>query len=440
MAKIKCPRCGAETDDSNEFCPKCGKRLKKRKLCARYIIIPMVVVGAVIVVFLATSNIRKYDRAVSLMKDKKYEEAASEFETLKDYKNSEELSKEANYTYAKQELKNGNYNIALKKLAELGTYKDSEDLYQSGKYQYAEYLMKVEKYDKAADLFQSLKSYKDSSNQYAEALYNSAKMKEEDKDYAGALDLFERVSSYQDSEEHIKKDQHLADVQNDKTPPVISGIKNGDEIDTDLMSGFNMLDYLKDKIHVTDNVSENISYSVSTNADGYNSESGLVDTQKSGPKPFTISAKDEAGNTTKVKVIVKISDVIGISADNPNPVIYQDANHLVKFYTITTGDDMYHFKFQTTNNSDKNILVDVTQANADEDDTYIQLLSYGYYENMALKHQTTVVDAGGFAPADLKSVGLQNFNKMRLQIRIMDTDNKVIGTVNISVPHSMFPS
>lgn len=295
MALIKCPECGKEISDKATSCPNCGcpinaetlksntiqdqkekekaeepyrqmARERKKPLSRKSKIVmiatPICVVAVCLGAFFGTAKIRAYNSAQKLFTAKKYSEAESEFASLEGYKDSADWVQKSEYELAKQDLKNKKYEDAIKKFSNLQKYEDSQDLLNESKYQLA-------------------KSYFDS------------------KDYKKAYDLFSALSGYEDSTDQADQANHMIDVQNDKTAPVISIPDGQNHIDC-----YTGDDITKETIAksigatATDDVSGDceVSYDLSD-----------INIKSEGDYAIKISSKDEAGNEAESQATITIS-------------------------------------------------------------------------------------------------------------------------------------
>ena len=153
------------------------KFIKKAKRVAA-IVVPSVC--AVIVFLIILFNViipnKKYNGALSLMNEGKYEEAISVFDELDGYKDSitkindcKDLILNAQYDKAISLMNEGKYEEAISAFGELDGYEDSiikindcKDLILNAQYEKAIFLMNENKYKEAIDVFISLDGYKDS--------------------------------------------------------------------------------------------------------------------------------------------------------------------------------------------------------------------------------------------------------------------------------------
>ena len=164
------------------------KKAKKIALIAS----PIVVACVIFVIVLTTVIIpnSKYNSAVALMNDGKYEEAIAMFEKMDGYKDSRSQCVEATYQEAVALMEAGKYDEAITAFETMDSYKDSakklEECQTALKeidYNTAVSLMKDKKYDEAITAFEALNGYKDSGNQiescymgkYGEEKWNKVK-------------------------------------------------------------------------------------------------------------------------------------------------------------------------------------------------------------------------------------------------------------------------
>lgn len=124
----------------------------------------------------------KYDEAISLYNQEKYEEALDIFESLSGYRESS-----AYITKCKNQI-------------------------NEQKYQQATSLLNSGKYDEAIALFEQLDSYKDSETQIEECKYRKAKDLYSSNNLPDAYSLFLEISPYKDSATYINSIQNDADA------------------------------------------------------------------------------------------------------------------------------------------------------------------------------------------------------------------------------------
>lgn len=384
MALIKCPECGKEFSDQAAACPNCGwpnpdvnqpdasqkiirTEEKPKNIKNRRIIIGTVACVAIagIVTFFATANMRAFASGEKQLGKKDYEAAMATFKELKDYKNSQDLYEEAMYGYGMTILEQGKYEKAVAVFAKLGGYKDSENLYQEASYQYGLYLLKNQKYKDAIDIFATVDAYQDSSDKWLEANYKLARQYEDAEKYSDAISYFTQIKEYQDSSDRIVRDQHLADVQNDHEAPTFSGISEGQQIEANYASTFNLKDYLKQNLKVSDNLDGIIdNYSINASNTSSLKDDGSISTEKPGSYDFSVMAVDEAGNKSSLQFTVHIDETVSLTPENPYGVIYKDDDYILKAvsYTKDPNDGYYELNLSITNNTNKEIVEAISTA------------------------------------------------------------------------------
>ena len=179
--------------DRNAKCKmlKSVKEPKKEKdnSGVRYVTVAVGVIGltatvALTVCFWIIPN-NKYNFAMSLYEAERYPEAVVAFETIKGFRNSDEMLvlsqeavKETVYQEAKELMANEQYVEAIAVLEKLGTYKDSKDLIElsqenirKDKYSIAEAYFNEQNYVEAIKVYTELGDYKD-AKQKIEQIYN----------------------------------------------------------------------------------------------------------------------------------------------------------------------------------------------------------------------------------------------------------------------------
>lgn len=115
----------------------------------------------------ANSSSKKYETAVSLRNQNKYQEAAELFESLNGFNGSASEAVECRYLQAKQLHDSGDYLAAI-------------------------------------DVFETIRDYKDSADLIIDCHYSRAIEYEEKGEYETALELFIRVGQYKQTMDHIR--------------------------------------------------------------------------------------------------------------------------------------------------------------------------------------------------------------------------------------------
>ncbi len=150
-----------------------------------------------------TINKENYEKAVSLFKSKKYEEALEMFEKISFYKDSSEYIKNCNtkiieikYQSAVNLMNEGNYDEAIKKFELISEFKDSKTLINECKYKKAKKFYDTNDLVNSYKLFMEIKTYKDSSTFIDDILKNinyAAEKSALNGDYENAINLLESI-------------------------------------------------------------------------------------------------------------------------------------------------------------------------------------------------------------------------------------------------------
>lgn len=139
-----------------------------------------------------------YKEGKQLLTSGDYQAAAEKFAESIDYKDSDELRKQALYKYGNECLAAGDLEEARKVFSDLGEYEDSVVLLQETNYQRALKAIEEKKYYQAESILKDLGDYKDS-----EALNSRAKN----------LELFEKVLSYIDEGKYERAYTKLKEIK-----------------------------------------------------------------------------------------------------------------------------------------------------------------------------------------------------------------------------------
>ena len=288
-------------------------------------IIAIVIVITLVAIFIGTSKIRAYSSALKAIDSEDYQSAIQILEKLSGYKEADALLDQSWYGAAQDYHDNGQYAEALSALDNISNSSNVEgleDLKNKSTYEYGKKLMDLKQYDEAHK-------------------------------------LFSRIAGYEDS---IDKDNlclHMIDVQNDTEPPVISGLE--ESVTVLCGTKFNVKEYLRKNITISDNVTELVSdYSVTCDDDLYDTGSGDVKTTSVKDLTFTISAEDEAKNEAKYKMVVSLK-AIHATKDDPHPIVYDGQYATIKVLSFKHGEfygeNEYQFIFEVKNKMDRPLVV-----------------------------------------------------------------------------------
>ncbi len=153
-----------------------------------------------------------YQNGLKLAEEKKYSEAAAEFDKNISYKDSYTLSvKYEKYAEAYQFVENGDYSNAKKAFVKLG----DEEMVTEIKYAEAVDAMNDGEYLSALSEFKKISGYKDSDEKYKECAYAYATEQYDLGKYKNAEYYFEMLGDYKDSQEKFKITSELADEESE---------------------------------------------------------------------------------------------------------------------------------------------------------------------------------------------------------------------------------
>lgn len=207
--------------------------------------------------------------------------------------------------------------------------------------------------------------------------YSKGKELYSQKKYKEAIEIFSDLNDYKDSKELLEKSQKMYAIQTDKTNPVIEGLEAGSVIEVQCGTQFNLNEYLKDKISISDNVTMDLKeYYTECDEKVYDSISGKVDTCYSGEFPVKLSTKDEAENEGSLDLVLKLNPV-HVTKENPHPVVYDGEYGTIKIKDFKYGDiygmKQYYIEFDIDNKTSDDMLVYLTR------DTFINDYQIGAY-------------------------------------------------------------
>lgn len=174
---------------------------KKRKKIF-VITAPIVCACIALVVVLNTVIIpgSKYSDALSLMEEKKYEEAVAIFDGISDYKDSDEKRKESLFLYAISCQNDQQYEKAITVFEQIKGYKESDEKIEEceiaildNKYNAAVALMNEGKYENAITAFEEISTHKDSKTQITVCMSTLAKTYVSKGDTGNAIKWYEKM-------------------------------------------------------------------------------------------------------------------------------------------------------------------------------------------------------------------------------------------------------
>ncbi len=189
------------------------KAAKKKKTFTAVLGCAIVAVIAFVIVYNAVLvPMRNYKNAIALFDSGNYDEAATAFEALGDYKDAVEqidrCHNEKRYKEAEVLLNDGKYSDAITAFKALGDYSDSVERFKECYYCLACSELEAKNYFDALTHFKAADSYKDAKDKLEETeqiIYDLGTKALEEKKYVDAIKWFEAISGYKDADEMIKK-------------------------------------------------------------------------------------------------------------------------------------------------------------------------------------------------------------------------------------------
>ncbi|HPR34184.1 MAG TPA: hypothetical protein PKY64_00800 [Anaerolineaceae bacterium] len=151
----------------------------------------------------------RYNYAINLIDNKKYDQAMVIFESLDGYKQSNDMILEAEYQKANNLLENQQFSEAKEIFRSLGDYKSSSELILEADYLDATRLFSEANYTDAISLFSIIPDYKDAGDMIKESKYLLASDFVSNREYEQAILLFSTIPDYKDAEDMIKETKYL---------------------------------------------------------------------------------------------------------------------------------------------------------------------------------------------------------------------------------------
>lgn len=190
-------------------------------------------------------NDYKYNNAVTLFENGKFDDAASAFAELDGYKDSKEKHDESIYNKATKLEEEKKFEEAVAEYKSLGDYKDCNIRIQSCTYALAKAVMDKGDFDKATELFKTIADYGDSSAMINECSYRAALKHIENKEITEAIELLNSIIDYSDAQEKINEAKYVYvtdnfDAENETTVAYLNELtlakyRNAEELRAQLL-------------------------------------------------------------------------------------------------------------------------------------------------------------------------------------------------------------
>ncbi|MGN1316337.1 MAG: hypothetical protein ACI4VW_04665 [Acutalibacteraceae bacterium] len=163
-------------------------------------------------------NDYKYNKAVTLAEEKKYDDAITVFTELGDYSDSKDKLTECEYNKAVLFEEAENFADAKALFEKLGNYADSQTRVQACAYSEAKVALEAKDFDTASKLFAELGDYGDSESMVTECSYQKALSLIENKEYENAIEILTAIKKYSDAKDKITEAKYMYVTDNfDKT-------------------------------------------------------------------------------------------------------------------------------------------------------------------------------------------------------------------------------
>ncbi len=190
-------------------------------------------------------NDYKYNNAVTLFEDGKFDDAAVVFAELNGYKDSKEKHDESIYNKATKLEEENKYTEAIAEYKSLGDYKDCNIRIQACTYAQAKAEMDKGDFDKATELFKTIADYGDSSAMINECSYRAALKHIENKEITEAIELLNSIIDYSDAQEKLNEAKYVYvtdnfDAENETTVTYLNELtlakyRNAEELRAQLL-------------------------------------------------------------------------------------------------------------------------------------------------------------------------------------------------------------
>ena len=203
-------------DDNTDIKPRKKKSRKGLVLFVLIIILAGIIAGFKFGPKLI--NDYKYNKAVTLAENKKYDDAITAFTELGDYSDSKEKLAECEYNKAALFEEAENFSEARIIFEKLGNYGDSATRVQACAYSEAKAALESKNFDAASKLFTELGDYGDSEAMVTECSYQKALSLMENKEYESAIEILTAIKKYSDAKDKITEAKYMYVTDNfDKT-------------------------------------------------------------------------------------------------------------------------------------------------------------------------------------------------------------------------------
>ena len=195
------------------------KRIRANKLKRNAFLVFTIVALFTVVLYLFVLPYIKYSQASNSLAQKEYENAIAQFQSLGDYRNSNEMANEANYQKATDLLANKKFDEAKTIFTSLGNFRNSKEMLNDANYFVASDLFANNKFDEAIAIFNNLGDFRNSNEIVQnEANYQAASDLLANKKYDEAITIFASLGDFRNSREMVNESnyQYASDLYANK--------------------------------------------------------------------------------------------------------------------------------------------------------------------------------------------------------------------------------
>lgn len=191
-----------ESEEKYKICKEyCDKQRKKAKKTGIFISGSLVAAIAIVVVLTkVVIPTITYNAAINALSAGEYETAVAKFETLVDYKDSNEKIKEAYFGYGKELVAAEDFDTAIAMFENADGF-DSAAAYKQ--YATGRKNLNEKKYSEAITCFTNAKNVEDSSTRLQEANYLFGEEKFKGKSYSDAIKYYTAAGNYKDAADKV---------------------------------------------------------------------------------------------------------------------------------------------------------------------------------------------------------------------------------------------
>ena len=181
------------------------KAKSNRKIILAIMVIAILLVATIcVIVYKVTTPNREYAYAITLMNEQNYNEAIEIFNTLDNFKDSQDKIVECRRNQASNLINAGEYQAAIDFINQNQISDAASDLLNQCNYELGSQALNESNYLEASEKFENCLTYQDSQDKYNECIYKYADTLAQTYQYEEAVQYFEKID-YLDSQELASK-------------------------------------------------------------------------------------------------------------------------------------------------------------------------------------------------------------------------------------------